>query len=335
MGWRGALSKQLSDETAILLSPGSPLTPRRAGELHTPTQSSIASVLVPEGEEGEVEPLSATLKRIGAKRSTQRFEPEAVQSPVSGGNLTADIRTATRKIFHLPTWVRFEANHHARTGAAERNREAAAEFASLPLKPSTSPQPPPVYGVETLPKVSQLGDVAPSSPNGELFSGFDCPLSHSEEKEGEEWVVKIVKRPTIATLRDEKKGKGFGFRSALAGGLGWRRIKGPPCPKPPEGKEGDGWGGLSRSSWFPGQTQGPLVSPKPRGLKKLMLPSKVDKGEEGEWEDIQEPSLGASPDPKSFLELEGAPRFFNAPPAPEPWFRLPLSRPKEPLFEGG
>ncbi|SYW75981.1 uncharacterized protein UBRO2_01136 [Ustilago bromivora] len=224
MGWRAALSAPKQHETAILMSPESPLTPRRADTLHTPTQASISSILhanhLQVDQENQSEPLSATLKALGAKRQTQPFPPntnvlpvneaeeakeaeEAFESPrtvksppyfesdLESSRESFQLLTAQRKIFHLPTWIRFEANHHARTQIVQNNRTAAEEFSSL---------------VETMPKTSHLGDVAPDSPNGELFAGFD--INPAPDTKQEQHVVKVVKTPTMATLRNSGNGGG-------------------------------------------------------------------------------------------------------------------------------
>ncbi len=387
------------------MSPGSPLTPRRAEALHTPTQASISSVLdsdnnsdcdglAPYDADGEVEPLSATLKALGAKRRTERFPSTCVpvhspvsatadgfdalqhlKSPFSESELTGNqerfqVMTATRKIFHLPTWVRFEANHHARSRAADENRKAAQEFSKLHLAPTKSIAEAEVIRGEALPKTSCLGDVAPNSPNGDLFAGFEVDEKTSMTAQEEaEWVVKVVRRPTMAALREmdastgpTKAGGGrmFGaIRSALPGLRPQHRIKAlrplePSTTLVPGHSSGiiddkerrDGWGGiLTRSSWFPSHAKGPLVSPssltsakKNKGLKKMLLqPSfthqnrKTPVSEEDEWEDIPEVPA-TSPAPRSFLELNDAPRFFNAPHDQRPshtqqrgWFRF-LSR---------
>ncbi|EST06867.2 hypothetical protein PSEUBRA_003661 [Kalmanozyma brasiliensis GHG001] len=355
MGWRGAQSAQLADETAIIMSPGSPLTPRRADALHTPTQASISSI--PENE-----PLSATLKALGAKRRTERFastcapllSPDGadVKSPNSE---KFELMTATRKIFHLPTWVRFEAKHHARTQAAEENRQAAAGFEELRKKISTeSMMEYVVMRGEALPKTSQLGDNAPASPNGELLAGFGVDTLHpsrpkTEVKEEGECVISVVRRPTMAALREgqasqpTKKASGGVFgavRSALPGIRPQRRIRDSRPPKPlllapasltdPERR--DGWGGiLTRSSWFPSFRRGPLVSPTPSGAM-LLQPLPRGKREDDEWEDIDEPVLPTDNEPTSFLELNDAPRFFNRSPAttgPRGWFPFSRSPPKD------
>ncbi|SPO28703.1 uncharacterized protein UTRI_04581 [Ustilago trichophora] len=397
MGWRGALATRMHHETAILMSPGSPLTPRRAEALHTPTQASIASVLdstttttnnnnnnnnnnlPPYEEEDQIEPLSATLRALGAKRRTERFastcipvqspileSPEAfdtlhqIKSPSSEAETTAnqeqfELVTAERKIFHLPTWVRFEANHHARSHIAEENRKAAAEFSQLQiasLKAKSTAQQlerkPVVMKGEAWPKTSHLGDVAPDSPNGELFSGFDIvtPPSVCQQAEEGEYVVSVVRRPTMATLResDGRKKNNNGARvldailSALPPFRPSYRIKGStatvssPVKKSDDDKERrDGWGGvLTRSSWFPNHAKGPLVSPSSiaskkqsakSGLKRIVLqPSSLRLGAkyavDDEWEDVpQASSAHAEIQPRSFLELNDAPRFFNRPPA--------------------
>lgn len=334
MGWRGALSARMQAETAILMSPGSPITPRRAEALHTPTQANT----VPDATEGEIEPLSATLKRLGAKRRTERFAstcvpvqsplPEEecnIKSPDTARSESWQVMTATRKIFQLPSWVRFEANHHARTRAAADNRLAAAEYSKLQLERSTTQE-----AGAMLPKLSHVGDVAPDSPNGELFAGFDIDLSE-EKKTEPEWVVSVIRPPNMAALRTEKveaKGsrKVLGVvRSALPGLAPQRRIKGYTAQE-----ERDGWGGVTRSSWFRGYGKGPLVSPNPpdkqRGLKKIIL---QPAGKEDEWEDIDEPSHPDGGVAKSFLEMNGAPRFQPRTTARRWWFRSSSSEAKE------
>ncbi|CDU25231.1 uncharacterized protein SPSC_05065 [Sporisorium scitamineum] len=375
MGWRGERSAQKYEETAIIMSPGSPLTPRRAKALHTPTQASIAAVIAESNEQGggEMEPLSATLKALGAKRRTERFTAVPVQSPLtdvferhidSEGTVNGDefeLVTATRKIFHLPTWVRFEANHHARTRVAQENRQAALEYAALRRKYVEQEEK---VG-ELLPKTSQLGDGAPSSPNGDLLSGFDLDAPsqvsqvHKEAaaREGD-YVVSVVRRPTMAALRemDGKGSGGAGKGNVLVGAIrsAWppfrpqRRIK-PQLQGQPkalllaassdtvvqEKDRRDGWGGvLTRSSWFPSQVKGPLVSPdssaKTKGFKTMFLQPSSRSTEhkrgkqlmDDEWEDVDEPSSGKPSAQQSFLELHDAPRFFNRPPPPttRPWF---------------
>ncbi|SPO28201.1 uncharacterized protein UTRI_04581_B [Ustilago trichophora] len=388
MGWRGALAARLHDETAILMSPGSPLTPRRADALHTPTQTNIASIhdtsihnnnnnnaLPPYEEEDQLEPLSATLRALGAKRRTERFastcvpvqspileSPEAidvlgqVNSPFSETGTTAiqeqfELVTAERKTIHLPTWVRFEANHHVRNQVAEENRKAAVEFSQLQIaslkakSTTTSKQPEQKQSVsrnDQLPKISHLGDVAPNSPNGELFAGFDIETlpSVSQQAEEREYVVSVVRRPTMASLR----GKGDGSKNNSGGRMMGAirsvfppfrpsyRIKGSPTITSPikndndEKQRRDGWGGvLTRSSWFPNHAKGPLVSPtsavsKKSGLKRIVLqPSSLRRlgakyAVDDEWEDVGEvASGGAEVEPRSFLELEDAPRFFKRP----------------------
>ncbi len=54
-----------------------------------------------------------------------------------------------------------------------------------------------------LPKVSHVGDVAPDSPNGELFAGFDVDLG-AEKKQEPEWVVSVIRPPNMAALRTDK-----------------------------------------------------------------------------------------------------------------------------------
>ncbi|SAM84416.1 uncharacterized protein UBRO_05664 [Ustilago bromivora] len=367
MGWRAALSAPKQHETAILMSPESPLTPRRADTLHTPTQASISSILhanhLQVDQENQSEPLSATLKALGAKRQTQPFPPntnvlpvneaeeakeaeEAFESPrtvksppyfesdLESSRESFQLLTAQRKIFHLPTWIRFEANHHARTQIVQNNRTAAEEFSSL---------------VETMPKTSHLGDVAPDSPNGELFAGFD--INPAPDTKQEQHVVKVVKTPTMATLRNSGNGGGGAMRreGRAMGAICFvlppfrekYRIQGslpkqPPTTGPSNAisreqavkERRDGWGGvLTRTSWFPSHRKGPLVSPlsfrNKSGLKSFSLqphPSDLpqeeeEEEEEGEWQDIQpNPSHRESERERSFLELNDAPRFLNPPP---------------------
>ncbi|SNX85286.1 uncharacterized protein MEPE_03995 [Melanopsichium pennsylvanicum] len=398
MGWRGALSASMHEETAILMSPGSPLTPSRASTLHTPTQASIASLLghsnllSPHDVEEQLEPLSATLKALGAKRRTETL-PSAcipvqsstfgsfhvvhthgdIKSPFSEAEFTANqerfqVITATRKIFQLPTWVRFEANHHARTKAAEENRKAAAEFSKLPIaskqasvdKIADCKQD--ALSGKALPKTSHLGDVAPDSPNGELFAGFDIGSSDTLPKSSDEsgYVVSVVRRPSVAAFRKAESTKGAGgkvfasIRSALPPFRPQGRIKDSSPQSMPEAlgsssastrnvvkQRRDGWGGvLTRSSWFPSHTKGPLVSPsspasgrvKRKGLKKMLLqssiPVKAHDKRDDEWEDIDEIpcNSGVQVSDRSFLELEDVPRFFNRPPTTRGWFSFLPSR---------
>lgn len=370
MGWRGSQSARVQDELAILMSPGSPLTPRRADALHTPTQASIDSVLHLAVDEPEMEPLSATLKALGAKRRTERYASSCVlavpasplpdfdvKSPVSGVAEQFQLMTATRKIFHLPTWVRFEANHHARSKVVKENRQVVQDLAAS-LRPchTIDGEKSPVLVAEeqtgaVLPRTSQLGDTAPSSPNGRLLAGFEVelPATTEEEEEEEGYVVNVVRRPTMATLRgaavdtrpctnakSEAGNGGFvgAFRSALPGLRPQRRIKGmlpAIATTRVDADRRDGWGGvMTRSSWFPSQTvKGPLVSPARGGLKEMILRpsaaqkvlSEQDEGEE--WEDVIEPTpRTASTTPmaeRSFLELHAEPRF-NITPTIRGWF---------------
>ncbi|KAJ1043171.1 hypothetical protein NDA14_002926 [Ustilago hordei] len=371
MGWRAALSAPKQHETAIPMSPESPLTPRRADTLHTPTQASISSILYANhlqvDQENQSEPLSATLKALGAKRQTHPFPPntnvlpvnqaeeaeeaeeakEAFESPrtvksppyfesdLESSRESFQLLTAQRKIFHLPTWIRFEANHHARTQIVQNNRTAAQEFSNL---------------IETMPKTSHLGDVAPDSPNGELFAGFD--INPAPDTKQEQHVVKVVKTPTMATLRNSanrgpsairREGRVMGAISSVLPPFCEKfRIQDSLPKQSPTTRASntisrqqavkerrDGWGGvLTRTSWFPSYRKGPLVSPlsfanKSR-LKSFSLqphPSDLPQEEqeqeqEGEWQDIQpNPSHRECEMESSFLELNHAPSFLNPPPS--------------------
>lgn len=371
--------------------------------LHTPTQTCTAPVLntdqlAPHNADEQVEPLSATLRALGAKRHTERFastciplqspsETDAffdelgrVKSPNSEAEFGAnhddfELMTATRKIFHLPTWVRFEANHHRRARIADENRKAAAESSELEIVSRNSCTVLEVEGEsvtpsKALPKLSHLGDVAPDSPNGELLAGFEIesPTDMARKVGGEEgeWVVSVLRRPNMAALRQRDTVEGG---SKLGGGgrkvLGaircawpstnpWHRIKAShptnahPLCQPEVATTGswdekerrDGWGGvLTRTSWFPSHTKGPLVSPPPpsrgkrgKGLKALLLPSsahstppiKPTRSNESdeEWEDIDACSiLHNSSEPRPFLEQHDKPHFFHREPAIKGWFR--------------
>lgn len=335
-----------------------------------------------QGDE-EAEPLSATLKALGAKRRTLRFGASAVvpvnddetddqvdalrgddvksacSEPAWTPNLQHEefeLVTATRTIFHLPTWVRFEANHHARMRVAHDNRQAALEYAQL--RKATVPQVP-QQGKVALPKMSQLGDAAPSSPNGELLAGFDLdapspPQPQEAEQDNDEvrseaaYKVSVVRRPTLAAMREMdarsegKRNLVEKVRSAWPPFRPQRRIKAQyeyprkalllarsPCTTnnnnentAVEQDRRDGWGGvLTRTSWFPSQGKGPLVSPgasaSKRGLQTMLLqPSTRAKTsmESDEWEDVGEPSGEAGAEERSFLEMHDTPRFLNRPP---------------------
>ncbi|KAJ1024368.1 hypothetical protein NDA18_004537 [Ustilago nuda] len=358
MGWRAALSAPKQHETAIPMSPESPLTPRRADTLHTPTQASISSILYANhlqvDHENQSEPLSATLKALGAKRQTHPFPPntnllpvnqaeQAFESPrtvkstpyfesdLESSRESFQLLTAQRKIFHLPTWIRFEANHHARTQIVQNNRTAAEEFCNL---------------IETMPKTSHLGDVAPDSPNGELFAGFN--INPAPDTKQEQYVVKVVKTPTMVTLRNSanrgpsairREGRVMGAISSVLPPFCEKfRIQYSPPKQSPTTRASntisrqqavkerrDGWGGvLTRTSWFPSYRKGPLVSPlsfaNKSGLKSFSLqphPSDLPQEEqEGEWQDIQpNPSHRQCEMESSFLELNHAPSFLNPPPS--------------------
>ena len=291
------------EETCLPISPGSPLTPRRAQDLHTPTQPD------------EALPLSATLKALGAKRRTQKF----TASPVPEEFADFQVLTAKREIFHLPTWVRFEANHHSTTTPPQQRRKAILDAAHLDAT-----------AARAAPKTSYLGDTAPNSPNGELFAGFDAPAPPPvpEEQQGT-CVVKVLRRPTMASMRKMDRGK---VTWKAAGGWKGRRAK---LESPSEVVLGspkrDGWGGITRTSWFPTYTSGPLASPTPSkpetGLKELLLQPVKSRETQDEWEDMPAP-LNRESEQRSFLDLHSAPRFFHKPASPRRrrWFPTLLPR---------
>ncbi|PWY99670.1 hypothetical protein BCV70DRAFT_237572 [Testicularia cyperi] len=273
LGWRGRAYECRQDETSIPISPGSPLTPNRARSLHTPTQptsmqgaalslldcSNSLSVPVPE-QDGE--PLSATLKALGAKRHSEKYiltsptfsatqqdaNDLSFQSLLStNAHESFQVLTATRsKIFHLPTWAKFQSNHQTRSRLLEENRKAVDEFRSMAdhsaksqkqdrkdLSGVSSDHDDMTTEVLLLPHISHAGDHEPDSPNGHLFSGFDgeedddvndrlSTLGHGGTESKSDVGhrrrlsrasfstpdrVQVIRRPAIATLRAAKPRK--------------------------------------------------------------------------------------------------------------------------------
>lgn len=374
MGWRGMSAAKVQDELAISMSPASPLTPRRAEALHTPTQASIDAVLAPGADDKLdqefLEPLSATLKALGAKRRTERFASSCVLdvaasrgpvpvelarkcAPESGADSNTGITepfqlmTATRNIFHLPTWVRFQTNHHARCDLVRDNRRAVTEYSILDRIARTSTPECDQQVVAVLPKTSHLGDTQPASPNGHLLTGFEpdtvtpdtlpsAPLAvHNAKHRASQYITSVVQTPSMAKFREmevpthehtkSKSGAtsngGFvgAFRSVLPALRTARRKKASAVQEDRDRNRRDGWGGIvTRCSWFPSQTiKGPLASPTKSDahLKTMLLLPRGEKrwSTEEEWEDLVESSscasATASARERSFLELHDEPRF--------------------------
>lgn len=268
LGWRGSVSAKLHDDTSIDISPGSPITPNTWQSLHTPTQSSISSLLqhhplyqphepvsiveIPKDDDlaDGSEPLSATLKALGAKRHSEKFprpsspasaSPTAAAGPIRSSTTSQrcplidrdpevvempfQASAGTRRIFHLPTWIRFEAHHHARSQLGQDvHRPAPTDLsqheASLPNEASegiaTTTNGRTVSSGDArpgLPRTSCLGDAAPDSPNGELFGGFDvvevkegvaearAASGQPNSMQAEAVQVHVVRRPPMAALR--------------------------------------------------------------------------------------------------------------------------------------
>ncbi|SPO35942.1 uncharacterized protein PSFLO_01413 [Pseudozyma flocculosa] len=226
--------KRQRESTILTLPPMSPLTPRRAETLHTPTRVRADAVRAQQvnghlavetpapasraaaeaGDDIERTPLSATLKEIGAKRATFFYTPpEAVEAD-----------------YNVPAWAsRFQANHHRRH-VLEDNKKAIEAFRPLQLVDSSATSVAPAliatdattdtdvettvkredFGAEvaglSLPQLTVAGDIMPFSPNGDLLSGDPSALLPRSRLGQQEQAASAVAIRTLATPRDRQHG---------------------------------------------------------------------------------------------------------------------------------
>ncbi|PWN51339.1 hypothetical protein IE53DRAFT_386292 [Violaceomyces palustris] len=152
--------------TVLSFPPMSPLSPGRASVLHTPNFESFKPKLIVVTSSSSSQPkknitykdtpLSATLKEIGASRTSFIQEEELEASRVCKGEGGGEGETAAKRSgWNVPFWAkRFEANHHRRNPA---NPIRDPHHLCKDLKTG-------------LPKLTRSGCL-PDSPNGSLLEG--------------------------------------------------------------------------------------------------------------------------------------------------------------------
>ncbi|PWN93612.1 hypothetical protein FA10DRAFT_298981 [Acaromyces ingoldii] len=276
-------SAQFHGHTIVHLAPMSPLTPGRAAEQHTPKErqfgetplhldslpASAARHLSSASEPCSVdsEPLSATLRRLGAARDSadhQEKDDEASRPPWILKEEWAERIAAQRELRHEAEIV------------AERNRSALEKANGLTWKHTTTAPQETVssLGLRIFKGRSEHGSTIESTVRGGRLGA----------------TAKRISRGLASFLwRQDAHPPHFSKSQSSSPAFETLEIPAPDQATCKRTVRGDGWGGRRpSSSWFPGLTTGPLISPTntvvtnhkkendeygPKGLRILQLGS--------------------------------------------------------------
>ena len=261
-----------NDHTILLLSPRTPLTPRRSAAPHTPSRPRLDVVntrlIVPSGNH-DSEPLSATLKRLGAARKSVQVQDEdrSADSTNTKSGLSTAPTTNEGLEARLDNFMRAKearkANHAALQLAeglfsSRRSKNSIYYDARPRMEPSLKVCSGPAYTrIESTTRAGQHRSMRATVSHisavlaGYVFGNLHKPKEPNESDDSESESVALT-----ATTED---------------------ILHRPEPVAPK-QRADGWGGMRpRSSWFPNLRAGPLISPPPtassRHLRALQLQS--------------------------------------------------------------
>lgn len=269
-----AQGKMVSDarHTILQLSPMTPITPRTMSSLHTPCDlqfDMINSQLELPLCKNDSEPLSATLKRIGASRKSMQvkeveediLEPVYTQAALSGWESSLMERLEEQKKGEEARKANQEALQQARglfLFSREVEEDKDADFVR---------KQPPLWLDKVPFEKSAGGDNGHTGNSNTIRSTLET-------------FANMFKR-----IRKEEHEH---IRLAISG-----------IPDATLHLKGDGWGGVrTRSSWFAEYPLGPLASPTSTSSKPLLrslqlqpILSKSNTKEEDVWIDIDEDEL--------------------------------------------
>lgn len=265
---------ELSDNehTILLLSPRTPLTPRRSAAPHTPSRMRLDGVntrlIVPSGSH-DSEPLSATLKRLGAARKSVQVQEE---------DCSADSTNTKSGLSTAPTTnqgLEAKLDNHMRAKEAREANHAALQHAEglfssrcnkISIYPESRPRMEPSLKVCSGPAYTRIE----STTRAGQHRSMRATVSHiSAVLAG--YVFSNLHKLKEPNESDDSESERAALTAMTEDNL---HRPDPAAPK----QRADGWGGMRpRSSWFPNLRVGPLISPPPtassRHLRALQLQS--------------------------------------------------------------
>jgi len=269
-GPTGGISTE-TEHTIVNLLPLSPITPRRSATIHTPShlhfdELKVNTHLIVPIRKHDSEPLSATLRTLGARRGSL--------SDDEGEDSTDSIETQlAMQDMKQRMQVRLE-HHNYVEELVKANQSALREsedlFTMTDKKPAYSHiQSTTRGGQQPTPARSTLGRLSTILTNY-IFGN----LHNAREK------LEVEKTPMDA--------------------VGSEDLTQPDQTLLKRKGKGDGWGGLRpRSSWFPESRLGPLMSPTrvltPSHLRSFQLRTCTEPIVDDIWideEEIEEHSVG-------------------------------------------
>jgi hypothetical protein len=254
------VSRRGNEEHIIVnVLPMSPMTPKRSAALHTPSQSrfdefKINTHLVLPSRKSDLEPLSATLRRLGASRKTllvvggeeelafdeeevQRIMPEWEKRMVE----RLESRNTAAELMEANQWALQQSD-----GLFQSKQSASLQLPEdmtskgRSLSPFREEHPDPVQRKTVY---SQIQSTTRGGPYRTTMRSTMARVSM--------FLGNLVPTWQVKEPRDDNR------MTTIKGDDHLSR----PDAAAPKGK-GDGWGGLRpRSSWFPDMHFGPLKSP--------------------------------------------------------------------------
>lgn len=253
-GYSGSTSSKSAAHTILPMSPLSPLALKTVPSLDTPADlhfDRINTHLVLPICENQDEPLSATLKRLGAARRSmdlceedERESSDALYSHASlaGWERSLADRVASQKQAVEASRANQEALQQANglfqtcSHQEQRSKAKTLRYPWLDRDPNF---------ITSRPEYSRIQSTARGEPRRNIrssISSISTVLANHIFRRGQE--------------RIQEEGKAVIPLNTIAEDTVARPA--PAAPRP----TGDGWGGLRpRSSWFPDLTFGPLISP--------------------------------------------------------------------------
>lgn len=288
----------LGEHTIVALCPLSPLTPRKSAALHTPTQAHfdgarVNTHLVLPSTKDESEPLSATLKRLGAVRKSMSLgeEEEALTmctvtrqqlSPCREQSLAG--RLESQKRAEEVMAANKQALQQSQGLFTQRAGEGKDEDKDTVLNEANE-------RLSWLRHSRTRSKPAYSRIQSTTRGGHQQPVLRSTVNR----MSTILASYIFGNTR--RAGDKAETASIPLGTIGERSLP-RPSPLAIRGK-GDGWGGLRpRTSWFPDVVIGPLISPRataPTLLRPLRLQSSAGVDDESAWVDEEEPEKDCRP----------------------------------------
>lgn len=315
----------------ISLSPLSPLSPARQAALHTPKcQPDTFDQLKPPGSvqqagcefwKSEGEPLSATLRRLGAARTSRRFDVVLEEQGGEMGKLNSCTAHQTASIAPNGWTQRITKRLDERESAQkmlEDHRQAINQATPLLRVDRAASDDAPDNLAVGSPSIQHSISKSPVNPEGQSMAAPARDRVQSTVRGGRQetlWMTMRRKSNSLAAYIFGNHQRARSTYTDVFVPLETERPAMPGAPRAAAGaiSRGDGWGGLRpRASWFPDLHLGPLLSPaspphldtsaRPRvqRLRSFHLRAQKPYGHETEWIDEEtddcQPLTASKPD---------------------------------------